>query len=100
MELRVLAILDDNRDAVKLVATWPVAGRRADVVIDEREVKIPENDIEYWAAVSGVDPDDIMRLLPQLFSTEICGPQGHVDPHASTYLTNVIKARLPRAQRS
>ena len=98
MELRVLAILDDNRDAVKLVATWPIVGPHAKVEVEQREVRIDPDDLEHWADVSGVDSDDIQRLLPQLFHTEICGPEGRIDPHASTYLTNVIKARLPKAR--
>lgn len=104
MELSALVLLDDNPDAVKLVATWPVVGSTHPGCIGEtiggepRITSINEEAVVYWALVSGVDEEDVRRLMPLLFHNDILGTRGRVDENAKRYVNAKVAAKLPKAR--
>lgn len=99
MELAALVLLDDNPDAVKLVATWPVAGEGVtlkDASDDADEFGIARTALDHWSRVSGVDEDDLTRILPMLVFNQIIGNGGHIDDHAKSYINAKVAAKLPK----
>lgn len=89
MNRTALILLEDDLDAMRLLATWPIAGRSieagelADLALDDAV-------IEQWSMISNVDVTDVTRLLPMLVQNEMIMPLGEVDEDAETY----IRARV------
>lgn len=103
MELAALVLLDDNPDAVKLVATWPVVGVVMDgtgetTTIEDIAANLAEHQavMDRWSQISGVDEEDIARLIPMLFANDILRPGGLVDDQALAYIKAPVAARLRR----
>lgn len=92
----VLILLEDDLDAMKLVATWSIVGRDCE---DPASVNDDIELVDRWAAVSGVDQDDIPRRASMLFGSGILGPSGAVDDNALSYVRVRVAKSLPKPPR-
>lgn len=86
MRLEALVLIEDDKEAQKLVVTWPSVHAASDDAIDAE-----------WARISGVDIDDLERIAPVLFQNEILGPAGFVDEDAIRFIKSQIAAILTRS---
>lgn len=91
----VLILLEDDLDAMKLVATWAIVGKHC---TDTDEFQDDVELVDRWASISGVDQDDIPRRAAMLFGAEILGPAGHVDANALSYVRVRVAKSLPKAR--
>lgn len=90
----LLVLIDGDRDALRLIAAWPVAGRPVDDVAalvrdaDAFAAAIasgasaefePGSPPARWVRASGVDVERMVHLVPLLFENGMLGPNGTVE---------------------
>lgn len=94
----LLVLIEGERDALRLVATWPAAGRglAAEGLLREIEgiqrARLAGATVEYsaeaplgrWARISGVDPLAIEHWAPILFGNDLIAGEGVVDEDVRT----------------
>jgi hypothetical protein len=86
----LLLLLDENPTLQKLIATWPNAWRAG--------AKKHEQ-IETWAALTGLRPIEVEASWRTLFENGFTHRDGTVDEYASKYLASIAMGRLPAAAR-
>lgn len=86
METEALVLLDGDREAQRLVAVWPRVGAREHS--DETELHAD------WSRASGVFVEDVEKLAPVLFQSEIVGPLGYVAPEALDFIRSQLASKL------
>ena len=87
MKPQALILLEDPK-ARRMAATWPLVKAR-------EGWRAPAE----WARLSGVPLSDVRRLAKVLFGSEICLPDGTVDPNAERYLAGLALSKVRRPGR-
>lgn len=92
-------IFIQNRNAQRLIASWPKVGKGKKLTLDDRI---------FWSEISGVALSSVVELEPILFEHEICFLNGTVnetvlkkiqEPFAEksqSELKNMMEMLLPR----
>lgn len=90
MNLEVLALIDDDHIAQRMIVSWPQVGG-LDLTNDERDHR--------WSSIAMVDIDDVRKRLSMLFDNGILGPGGSVEPDAAELVRRRIEYKLGRTKR-
>ena len=98
--LEKLVLIVDDRDAQKLIATWPIVGPRQPAGATDGEDMDDRPLILEWERVSGVDRERIARLEPVLFENAILGPDGYVSSDAMRLLRVIAGRELMTRRRT
>lgn len=92
MRVESLVLIEDDDVARRLIATFELAAERfgpADVE--------DETFVERWAAVSGTDIDDVVRLWPLLFENGFLHLHGMADAMALEVVRSKARATAKKA---
>lgn len=96
MRREALVLIEDDRDAQRMCVTWERIGDRygrAGSEEEKAEVRL------LWSELSGVDIEDIERLIPMLFGNNILGAGGIVDGEVLMFIRNRVDRILSRGKR-
>lgn len=103
MNIEALVLIEDDKDAQRLVVTWPQVGQRyerAQAALAEEGGVAAFNEVRLeWARISGVYEGDVDRLEPILFANGLLGPAGTVEGIVMAFIRSRIARMLPKPAR-
>lgn len=96
----VLVLLNDDPLAQRLVVTWPNLPTATQQLIADGHDEEVGTAQDQWAAISGVDIDDLRRKLPLLFENHLIGRDGSVDDMVKTYIASILTKAMTGRRRA